>query len=430
MARPILIIDIGRDSLTGGVVSPGHGEVKQFFESSLRDGLKEALASLLREMNSAGFVSFGRVYLGVPAKSLTMRIVSIPLDDKKKVEEVLPFELEERLIRDSDNFVFDAVALSEGKAMAVALEKPLLREYLDTFAGFGLEPFWVGSSLLAKERLLAKVNDMARPAVFIDRESLIISDGKEPILYKRINDDMDVRLALASVEGGGLDELTFYYCGEAAGAFIPEGRSGVAVCDWDERFTGLFALALQIKGGLKGAVNFRKGEFANTEAFDRAKKGFRVTVALLLLIAGLWGALVYLQSRSMAEEMADIKAELTNSYKRAFPADTVVQDPFYQLEIKLKEQEGDMGVMGMGVNVLENLRLLSAAGGSAGITFYELSMSGQRVTAKGRAASFEQTEKFKKELLKQKAFLAPALTDVKKSFSGGVTFAIALELKG
>jgi len=430
MARPILIIDIGRDALMGGVVSQGHGEVERFFEFHLEDGLKEALTSLLREMTSAGFASFGRVYLGVPAESLTMRIVSIPLDDKKKVEEVLPFELDERLIRDSDNFIFDAVALSGGNAMAVVLEKPLLREYLDTFAELGLEPFWVGSSLLAKERLLAKVNDSARPAAFIDRESLIISDGEGPLLYKRIHGEMDVRLALASVEDGGLDELTFYYCGEAARALIPEGRSAVPACDWDENSTGLRALALQIAGGLKGAVNFRKGEFANTEAFDRARKGFKVTVALMILVAVLWGAFVYLQSRSMAGEMADIKAELIGSYKRAFPADTVVQDPFYQLEIKLKEQEGDMGVMGMGINVLDNLRLLSAAGGAEGITFYELSMSGQRVTAKGKAASFEQTEKFKKELLKQKAFLAPALTDVKKSFSGGVTFAIALELKG
>ncbi len=430
MSRPLLIIDMGEDSVRCCALVPGKGRAEVYLEAPLNGDMKGAVKGLLKEMEGAGTATFGRVYLGVPADSLSMRVVHVPLDDRKKVEEVLPFELEERLVRGTEDFIFDAVPLSNGAAMAVALEKALLREYLDTLAGLGLEPFWVGSSLLAKERLLTKVNTAVAPAAFIDGESLVISDGKGPLLYKRVRDETDVKLALASIEADGLEVKTFYYCGEASKALVPSGREAVSAGDWDERFTGLRALVLQIEEGQKGAVNFRKHEFANTEAFDRAAKGFKLSLALMVLAAVLWGGLVYLQSRHISSEVADIKSELFASYRRAFPAESSVQDPLYQLEIKLKEQAGDMGLMGRGVDVLENMRLLAEAGGASGITLYQISMSADRVTAKGKAKSFEQAVKFKTGFLKSKVFRTPVLTDVKTSVSGGVTFSIALDIKG
>lgn len=431
MARPLLIIDMGEDSVRACALSPGKGSAEVYLESPIEGGdIKEALTLLLKEMEAAGFAAFGRVYLGVPSASLSMRVVHLPLGDKKKVVEILPFELEDRLVRGTEDFIFEAVPLSDGSSLAVALEKSYLREYLNTLAELSLEPFWVGSSLLAKERLLAGLNGGAGPAAFIDNESIIISDNKGPLLYKRVRDEMDIKLALAGVEAEGLEIKTFYYCGERAKALVPSGCEARAAGDLDERFTGLRALVLQIEEGLKGAVNFRKGEFANTEAFDRASKGFRVTVALVATVALLWGALVYIQSRHISTETAQIKGELYSSYRRAFPAEATVQDPLYQLEIKLKEQAGDMALMGRGVDVLENMRLLSEAGGRVGITLYELSMSGRRVTAKGKAPSFDKAVKFKDELLKLNAFKKPVLTDVKTSVSGGVTFSIALDNKG
>jgi len=429
MARPLLIIDMGRDSLRGCALAPGKGRAEVFFDAPLNGDMKASISAILKEMEGAGFTSFGRVYLGVPADALTMRVVRVPLEDRKKVEEILPFELEDMLVRGTENYIFDAAPLSDGSVMAVALEKQAMGQYLDIFREAGLEPFWVGSSLLAKDRLLAKVNSSSGAAAFIDNESLIISNGTGPLLYKMVRGKMDVQLALASVESGGLEVGTFYYCGEASRALVPSGRGAAAAGDWDERFTGLMALVLQIEDGQKEAVNFRKGEFANTEAFDRARKGFKVTAALMLLLAALWGGFVYVQSRSQSEKAANIKRELTGSYTKAFPTEHRVADPLYQLEIKLKEQADDMGVMGRGIDVLENMRLLAEAGGAAGITLYELSMSGQRVTAKGKGASFEEAVKFKNELVKLKAFNTPALTDVKTSVSGGVTFSIALDIK-
>ncbi|MFQ5353902.1 MAG: hypothetical protein ACE5DR_03045, partial [Thermodesulfobacteriota bacterium] len=285
-----------------------------------------------------------------------------------------------------------------------------------------------GSALLCKDRLLDKVNSTATPAAFLDNESIVISDGKDPLLYKKITGETDVKLALAGIEAEGPEISTFYCCGARAMEVVPAGREAISADEWDERFTGVWALSLQAMEGWRAAVNFRKGEFADTEAFDRARKGFKVTLALMLLVAVLWGGLVFLQSSRLSGEAAHLKNNILLAYKRAFPGERTIQDPFYQLEIKLSEQAKDMGLMGRGLGALDNLSLLAKAGGAADITLYQLSMRGMRVTAKGKAPSFEKAEKFKAELIKLNAFNSPVLTDVKKSVSGGVTFSIALDI--
>jgi len=91
---------------------------------------------------------------------------------------------------------------------------------------------------------------------------------------------------------------------------------------------------------------------------------------------------------------------------------------------------GDLALMGMGAPVLEVMRRMAGPAASAGVSLYELSMSSGRLTAKGRAGSFEQAVKFKSGLLGLKDAGDVALTDVKTSVSGGVTFSLSMELGG
>ncbi len=431
MSKPLLIIDIGIDVLRGCCLTPGSGDGRVCFEVPLKDDdFKAALSALTAEMEGAGWRSFSRVVLGIPADTLSMRVVELPITDRQKVEEILPFELEDRLVKGTGEFIFEAAPLSGGRTMALALEKSVLRQYLAALRDAGLEPYRVGCALLCKDRLLQKVNTGKVPAAFLDNESIVISDGTEVVLYKKVAGPVDVQLALAEVESCGLEVKTFYCCGTAAEGLVPAGAEVRGVSEWDERFTGVSALAMEAEEGQRGGVNFRKGEFADTVAFERARKGFKVTALLALLVAVLWGGFISLQSRRLSSEARQMKSEILSSYRRAFPAEKTVQEPLYQLEIKLKEQAGDIGLMGRGLDVLGNLRQLARAGGAAGVTLYNISMSGKRVTAKGKARSFEKAELFKAELVKLKVFKTPALTDVKTSISGGVTFSIALDING
>ncbi len=429
MARPLLVIDIGRDSVRACGLVSGKAEVS--VERPIDSDMKAAIGDILKEIESAGLKSFGGVYLGVPADTLVMRKVSVPIKDRKKVEEVLPFELEDNLIREPGDFIFDALPLADGTTLAVAMEKAVLGRYLSVLGELGIEPSWAGSSLFGKERLLKEMNNTGAPAAFMDSESMVISNGKGPLIFKAVTGAHDVKMALAAVEAEGLEVRSFYCAGEAAKALVPPGRevmdTGSSI---DERFTGLKALELAIEEGLTDCVNFRKGEFADTGAIERARKGFKTTVALMVLVAVLWGGFVYVRSSRLAGEAAAMKKEVMDSYMRAFPADKTVRAPLYRLEIKLKEQSGDMAIKGLGVDVLGNMKLLASAASGSGVTLYKIAMSGGRVTARGKAPSFEETVKFKSRLLKIKDFEGVSLTDVKTSVSGGVTFSVAVERGG
>ncbi len=428
MSRPLLIIDIGRDAVRACVLADGKDDGMSFFETPLKGDIKASLSVLMREMGGAGFAAPTRVFLGLPPDVLSLRVVEVPLNERQKALEVLPFELSERLIKGTGEFIFEALTLGAGRTMAVALEKSLLKEYLDALGEMGLEPSHVGCSLFSKDRLLGELNSAKSHAAFLDSESIVISDGTRPLLYKKVTGETDVRLALASIEGDGVEIKTFYCCGETSVAFVPPGREVHIVEQWDERFTGLKALVLQLRGGFGELINFRKGEFADTAAFERARRGFKTTVLLMFIVAVLWGGLVALQSRRIGGEAAYLKKNISLSYHQAFPGEKNVQDPLYSLEIKLKEQSKDMGLLGRGIGVLDNIGLLAKAGGEAGIKLYQLSMRGTRVTAKGRAASVEKAMLFKAGLVRLKAFTRPSLTDVKTSLNGGVTFSIAIEL--
>ncbi|MFQ5354544.1 MAG: type II secretion system protein GspL, partial [Thermodesulfobacteriota bacterium] len=267
MSRPLLIIDIGRDAVRCCAMADSRGETRVFFETPLDGDLKAALSTLVKEMKGAGWGSFSRVFLGVPAEALSLRVVELPITERQKVEEVLPFELSESLLKGTEDFIFEAVTLARGRTMAVALEKSELRQYLDMLRDMGLEPFRVGSALLCKDKLLARLNTAGVPAAFLDNESIIISDGSKPLLYKKITGEIDVKLALADIETEGTEINTFYYCGARAMELVPAGREAIAAQGFEERFTGVRALAEEAREGWRAAVNFRKGEFADTEAF-------------------------------------------------------------------------------------------------------------------------------------------------------------------
>ncbi len=427
MARPVLIIDMGRQSVRASGLTPGKEEAEVSFEASLGDDLKSALLEVLGRLKSSGFASFSRVYLCLPPESLTMRKVGLPIKETKKIEEVLPFELEDTLVRDTSEFVFGAVPLADGSTLAVGVEKSLLGEYIAMLRDLGVEPSWVGSSLFARGGLLGGIKSAEETAALIDRDSIVISNGRGPLLYKAVRTADDVKIALAAMEEEGIEVRSFYCAGGRASEVLPEGLDASEARGLDERFTGLQAMKLQIRGGgIAEAPNFRKGEFADTSVIERGKKGLKITMVLAVAIAVLWGGFVYVRSSSLKERAAAMKGEIMASYKRAFPRDKTVRAPLYSLEVKMKEQTGDMALLGMGVDVLGVMKRLAGPAASAGVSLYEISMSSTRVSAKGRAASFENAVKFKDGLLKLKDAGEVALGDVKTSVSGGVTFSVSM----
>src|SRR5574337_330634 len=92
MALPVLIIDIGRDTVRGGVFSPKMEPLDFFTEPTGQsaphaDGVKTAASTLLEKVRGK-YKGFEKVLLGLPSSELSVRVMALPFDERKKIKDV------------------------------------------------------------------------------------------------------------------------------------------------------------------------------------------------------------------------------------------------------------------------------------------------------------------------------------------------------
>ncbi len=101
----------------------------------------EALRITLAELLTRVPVNGASVVVALPADKVLYRSVNMPFKEDKKIRQVLPFELEPGLPVAVENLVIDyqrGTGGGSGEVLAVAIEKPLLQEYLDALSAAGL----------------------------------------------------------------------------------------------------------------------------------------------------------------------------------------------------------------------------------------------------------------------------------------------------
>src|SRR3990170_221927 len=397
---PVLIIDFGTHSARAVVFTARKLELLESFETPKTDSLKEVYSSLCQKIRAAGFNNFSQVMVGLPSELISMRVITLPFSDKKKLNEILPFEASETFSKDIEELVLAPLPLTDGKVMAVAIEKNILREHLDILEESGIDPSWVGVSLFSKDR--------------------------KPYFFKAISDDMDLRLVLATLEEDGVEIMRFYSTEKPADILKAAGKDNIVLMSqYHDRDTGLLSLVAHLKEGLKDSINFCSGEFAHTKAIESAQKDFKLMMILLLIMAGIWGAYSYLRYQTLNVNMIQQKNRLGISYHELFPEETKVVDALHQLEIKLKDLQAEKKIVRGGANVLEIMRQLSEGGGKADkVRLVNLYIQANRVRINGETASFEGANNFKDAVVRFSYFKDAILTDVKTNAKGGVNFSL------
>lgn len=107
------------------------------------------------------------------SEAITLRVVSVPLSDPKKIEQVLPFELEGQLLGEvADHVVGYTLAETsekgEGgaggaKVVVAAAPQKTVREVLGTLEQIGMEPRLLGAAALSCAPLLSPIQGSADP---------------------------------------------------------------------------------------------------------------------------------------------------------------------------------------------------------------------------------------------------------------------------
>ena len=88
--------------------------------------------------------SFENICLSLPLNILSLREMSFPFSDRKKIKETIAYELEGSLLGNVNDYSIDYMitgyAENAAKVLAICIEKRRLREIIDIFSSSGLEP--------------------------------------------------------------------------------------------------------------------------------------------------------------------------------------------------------------------------------------------------------------------------------------------------
>lgn len=439
MSRQALIIEFAADSVQAGLFSPSGTEPIAYASLPLagKASVKEALQSMLASIKekSSLDISSCRVFASIPPSSLGLRVVSVPVDKREKINEILPFELSGLLASETDNLVIDNIPLGEGAAMAITLDKKVLAEYLDAFRQFKIDPAWIGSALLSVPALLAEVNRSGGVKAFISRDFISVSEDGRPLFFNSFNGSAGLKLNLAYIDSVGLRIDRVYFTG-----LDGEDLKELTKCPSMEEIelasglppeaAGLFALAVVLKKDLlRETVNLRKGEFEYTKDKAVLKKRLKVTAGLALIIIGLVFGDIYLKYLVLDSEFLSYRNALRGAFLEMFPTEKGSMDELYQLSIKIKLLEKESGVVKGSASVLNVLKGLVKAASSdpaAQIRLREVTIADGKVKAAGEAASFEAANRFKGEV--DKLFKNAQLSDLKAKAGGGAAFSLSVNL--
>jgi general secretion pathway protein L len=164
MAHKILGIDLGTWSVKLVELEAGfrQSHLTGLYERQLLEPVEGETPLERAARTAAQLIADERLSAEMFATSLggeaTLRLLTMPFADPKKIEQVLGYELESQILGELDGLVYDSVISStrpgEGgtsstNVIAVAAPKEIVRARLDALAAVGAEPRVVGAAALS-----------------------------------------------------------------------------------------------------------------------------------------------------------------------------------------------------------------------------------------------------------------------------------------
>ncbi|MBI2413150.1 MAG: hypothetical protein HYV24_08080 [Deltaproteobacteria bacterium] len=424
MARPMLVIEEGRASIKAAVFSSSLDEKASVTISTGAD--IRASYEKVFEAFRPRFRSFSAVIVSLPPSAMRMNTVNVPITDKRKLDATLPFEAKDLFAGDTEGLILEGLPLADGRALVAAADLSAVKERVGALSALGAEPSWIGSSLYSKTIILGKLTN--KRAALVDDESIVVADGGRPVFFKSLKDAADLKLALSAMkeQGAGADE--FFILNDAfKDALASYGKDIRNASGIKADGASLLAMAEHYKRGIKDSIDFMRGGLIESSGASPETRQIRISFALIAALAVLWAGYSALRYKSMNAEAASLKSSIRESYSRLFPGETRLSDPSHQLLARSKGLQDEKGMISDGVDLPEALKAVAKASEGLGIRVHELKAARGRLTARGEAPSFEKAEAFRDSLSKG-FFTGVAVTDLKSSASGGVTFNVSASI--
>lgn len=461
MAERVLGLDIGAEALHAVVLERpvgGEGRITRAYVSPFSgpEELDEALKKLLAQTG----LSFRRIVTSLPLSGLMVRHVQLPFRDRKKIGEVLPFELGALLPRPVGDGALDFLLVGQGvpqDVLAVLSDRAPVQERLALLQNNGLTGailegggFVLGNQAgpYVHQEGLAVILDLGKReavSLWLDKGQLChvrpLPLGDLDLPETGLLDEALARLALEVQSTRALLQLRGLVDGEILQVYLTGGASrhqgveerlaaalGVPVepLDLARRIPVALeekaaegwvpclmdqALALTLRSRSVG-FDFAKRGGQGKARSPWSGKGKTLGVILLLLLL-LVGAEAFLDYKLAQKRFFSLKAEVSAVFKRHYPGGGRQVDPIQQLkgliEQLRKEQTGLADVTG-GTGALSLLQELSARIPAAfEVLLHNLSLEEGNMTIKGEARDFETVERIREALARSPLFSSVVL---------------------
>ncbi|MBI1823200.1 MAG: PilN domain-containing protein [Nitrospirae bacterium] len=397
-----------------------------------------------------------QIIVSYPGTLVSARLLSLPFVQQKKIEQVLPFEMEPLLPFELDRVILSYHLLSQENGSSRMMVAVTLKEQFSGFINklhrYGIDPHqleWDGMALFNFCRVAMKREKESVLLIKIgfDQTTLCIVKEDAPVMiraigiglqglsekgsWKRdhplINEFLKTMQVFRSEGGDTLQAL--FVCGE--------GGEIQGLPDWisselsirlerkvsfdgkeiDPRFVPAIGLALKgtpLKGTLS-QINFRKEEFSHATV-EKGKKGTQRTIFVFSLIIILLGWIDLGIHFSVKKNHYDtVSRLLQKEYRDLFPGKGPIVNEMEQArggfsELKKRELFFNMP----GSTSLEILREITVQiPKEIRIEVNEISVDSEKVRLEGETDSFEALEKIKESLGKSGFFGERIITDSK-----------------
>ncbi len=394
-----------------------------------------ALEGLIREFAPQAAPD-NRTILALPPSSLSFREMEIPITDRRKLREIIPLELKGETVLPTEELLFDAVPLSEGRIMAVWCRRQTVTALIDDCTRAGLEPRVVTASPFCWGGLVPS-GETGYTAVADGAAFVVYRDGK-PLFFRALDPrdpDADLQRTAAALALGRDIRLERIY---RHGPRIPERTdeggvpvvplplepSVVAAFESETAARDLAGCRWIAASCIAGApVNFRYGDLAHTAENLQQQKLLRITAILSVLLVVTLFAQAGLRYYLVNRDLKSLNGSIMGIYHELFPTRKSSIDPVEEVKAELRQMGGAVAAQ----DVLKTLKGVAEAKGDDVTGLYEATLEGNQAILKGDARSIEAVNGFRNRL--SGIFATVQVGEQKSKPDGSVSFTIRGTLK-
>ncbi len=431
----------------------------------------DALARLMRTQVGR----FDSAVCTAPQGSFSYRLLELPFADRRKLESVVPFELEGHLPFDLEGHTVSFAPLGSRRGdshlvLATIASKDWLGSYLHSLASVGIDPVAVDLPPAAAANLLLHITRPGEGA-----EGLIDVSGYRILVALAVEGRLaGIRAWRLAGQGAAetaaralwnLSVLANAVAVEASSIWIAGGASNEELLRTLRRATaarvrsvndaslaavppGLrdrqaefvvpigLALGQQPRLGTSIALNLRQAELAyhgkREELWRRVGRlGALAFLSILLLVAG-WAV----RRGREQEKIAELGSRIRSVFRQTLPEVTRVVNEKAQLEAAYadlaRKRELFGNLLPSATKTIDLLRALTEAiPPDVGLDVEELTLEGGALRLSGSVPSFEAVDSLKRSLSSIPRFAATTIADVKASVDNKrVSFRATMTLEG